>query len=221
MYSDPVFISENLLWENNMIYSAITSFFSCHRGGILGTATNSPINTPFLQRMPYQPIIEKWIAWGKKGYHRIVQIEGTPRNIALGFALGLFIGMTPTMGFQMAIAVFFAAIFGWNKISSAAGVWITNPVTAPFVYGMNYMAGKKIFHIQVTTPPMADFSMKSVIDLLCETPDILLALTLGGIVIGIPLSLGGYYLTYSVVQKYQIIRKKYKHPDDQSPDHLM
>jgi hypothetical protein len=154
----------------------------------------------------------KLIAWYKTAYDRFIRIKGTPREIAMGFAMGLFIGMTPTMGFQMVIAIFFAAIFGINKISSAAGVWITNPVTAPFVYGMNYMVGKKVFHIEVITPHIGDLSMKSLIDLLCDTPGIFLALTLGGIVLGLPLAIGGYYLAHAAVDNYQIMKKKHVHP---------
>jgi uncharacterized protein (DUF2062 family) len=76
-----------------------------------------------------------------KTYERFLKIRGTPREIGLGFAIGLFVGMSPTMGFQMAIAVFLAAVFKWNKISAAAAVWITNPVTAPIIYGVTYFIG--------------------------------------------------------------------------------
>ncbi len=153
----------------------------------------------------------KSAGWCESVYDRFIRIQGRPRDIAMGFALGLFVGMTPTMGFQMAIAVFIAAILRWNKFSSVAGVWITNPVTAPFIYGMNYMVGKKMFHIEVVTPSIGNMSMKSLVDLLCETPDIFLAMTLGGIVVGIPLAIGGYYLAYAAVKNYQTLKKKHAH----------
>ena len=62
----------------------------------------------------------------RRVYDRFVKVKGEPREIALGFGLGIFIGMTPTMGIQMPIAVFFAALFKWSKISAAFGVLITN-----------------------------------------------------------------------------------------------
>ena len=74
-----------------------------------------------------------------RAYERFVRIRGRPREIALGFALCIFIGMLPTMGIQMPIAVFFAALLKWSKISPAFGVWITNPFTSPFIYGLTYM----------------------------------------------------------------------------------
>ncbi len=51
----------------------------------------------------------------RKPYDRFLKIKGDPREIALGMALGLFVGMSPFMGIQMAVAVFLAAIFKWNK----------------------------------------------------------------------------------------------------------
>jgi uncharacterized protein (DUF2062 family) len=57
-----------------------------------------------------------------KAYERFIKIRGHPREIALGFALGIFIGMTPTMGVQTPLAVFLAALFKWSKLSAGFGV---------------------------------------------------------------------------------------------------
>jgi len=75
---------------------------------------------------------------------RFVRLRGGPDEIAKGMALGIFIGMTPTLGFQMAIAVFFAWLLRENKIAAALGVWITNPVTAPFIYALEYESGRMV-----------------------------------------------------------------------------
>lgn len=147
----------------------------------------------------------------KQGYYHLIRIEGDPRNIAMGFALGLFVGMTPTMGFQMPIAVFFAIPLRLNKISSAAGVWITNPVSAPIIYPINYLVGAKLFNIHMSTDQIVDFSLKSLKYLVVKTPDILLAATLGGIVLGIPLAIGGYYFALSAIRRYHARRKKVPH----------
>ena len=139
----------------------------------------------------------------KKGYQRFLKIRGHPNEIALGLALGLFVGMTPSMGFHTAIAVFFAALFKWNKISSAIGVWVTNPLTAPFIYPVNYFIGAKLIGL-----PKVDFVLKAngfatIYKMMLKAPEIFWALIIGGIVLGLPLAVAGYYFSYSVVQKYQ------------------
>ncbi len=165
----------------------------------------------------FKKIIDKPVKAIKLAFYWLVKIEGDPRSIALGFALGIFIGMTPTMGFQMPIAVFFAIPFGLNKISSAAGVWITNPVSAPIIYPINYLVGVKLFSIDIAGEMFVDLSLKSLKSLLLETPDIFLAATLGGIVLGTPIAIAGYYIVYAGVKKYQrrTRKKKFSPPESQ------
>ena len=136
-------------------------------------------------------------------YERFVKIRGKPREIALGFALGLFIGMTPTMGIQMPIAIFFAAILKWSKISAAFGVWITNPVTSPFIYGLTYIVGAKLLGLKATLNLPDELTWSIVKEMLKNAPVIFGALTVGGIIIGLPLSVLGYYLSYAAVNRYQ------------------
>lgn len=136
-------------------------------------------------------------------YERFVKIRGRPGEIALGFALGIFIGMTPTMGVQMPIAVFFAAILKWNKISAAFGVWITNPITSPFIYGITYVVGAKLLGLKATLNLPVDLTWSIVKEILKNAPAIFGALTVGGIIIGLPLAILSYYLSYAAVNKYQ------------------
>jgi uncharacterized protein len=139
----------------------------------------------------------------KKAYSRFLKIRGEPREIALGFSLGLLVGMTPAMGFHTVIAVFFATVFKWNKISAALAVWITNPFTAPFIYSMTYITGAKAMGITRAYRLSDGLSSATFIDMIKKTPEIFGAMTIGGFIIGIPLSLAGYYFIYSAISKYQ------------------
>jgi uncharacterized protein (DUF2062 family) len=136
----------------------------------------------------------------KRAYERFLKIRGNPREIALGFALGLFIGMTPTIGFQMPIAVFVAALFKWNKISAAVAVWITNPLTAPFIYSFSYFVGAKMLGFKIAPKLLTGLDLPTLKE---AGAKILLATTVGGVVVGIPLALLGYYLAFSAVHGYQ------------------
>jgi len=137
-----------------------------------------------------------------------LKIRGHPREIALGFALGLFIGMTPFMGAHTLIAVPMAALLKWNKISAAVAVWVTNAVTAPIIYGVTYMLGAQLVG---ATQPLGFTDAKgwaSLYTLVLNTPEIFWATTVGGIILGIPLAVIGYYFAYTVVSRYQQKRKK-------------
>ena len=73
----------------------------------------------------------RWTEPFRKAYHRFLKIRGHPREISLGFALGLFVGMSPFMGLHTAIAVLLAALLKWNKFSAALAVWIRRFITWP------------------------------------------------------------------------------------------
>lgn len=139
----------------------------------------------------------------RRAYDRFVRIRGQPQEIALGFALGIFIGMSPTMGVQMPIAVFFAALLKWSKIAAAFGVWITNPFTSPFVYGLTYIVGAKLLGLGNALTLPDEFTWSIVREMLKSAPVILGALTLGGAVLGLPLAVLSYYLSFAAVNKYQ------------------
>jgi len=136
-------------------------------------------------------------------YIRFIRIRGEPHNIALGFALGLFVGMSPSMGAQTVIAIFLAALLKWNKISAAIGVWITNPFTAPVIYFVTYRIGAKLLGVTKNYTPNDEPTLTIVEKLLQKAPDIFWALLIGGIIVGIPLAVIGYYISFSAVQKYQ------------------
>ena len=135
-------------------------------------------------------------------YRRFLKIRGNPHEIALGFALGLFVGMTPFMGFQKPIAIFFAAIFQWNKISSAAGVWISNPLSAPVIYGITYFVGANMTGLSLSQN-FTGFNEITIFGLMNSTPEVLIAMILGGIIICIPIAITGYFFSFSAVKRYQ------------------
>lgn len=139
----------------------------------------------------------------RRAYERFVKIRGRPREIALGFALGVFIGMTPTMGIQMPIAVFLAALVKWSKISAVFGVWITNPFTAPFIYGITYVVGAHLLGLKATMALPQELTWSVVREMLKNAPVIFGALTVGGILVGLPLAVLGYYVSFAAVNKYQ------------------
>lgn len=65
------------------------------------------------------------------------------RSAPGAFAVGLFIAWVP-MPFQMVAAAALAIFFNVNLPVSVALVWITNPVTMPFLFYIAYQVGAKL-----------------------------------------------------------------------------
>jgi hypothetical protein len=79
--------------------------------------------------------------WGKTLFHDLLW-RTDRRSIAGGLALGLFIAFTPTIPFQMLLAVIGALLLKVNLPIAIAACWITNPLTALPVYTAAWKLGK-------------------------------------------------------------------------------
>lgn len=136
-------------------------------------------------------------------YNRFIKLKGSPRQIALGVALGLFIGMSPFFGLHIAMGVVMASLIGWSKIGAAIGVNITNVATAPLIYPITYWIGAKVTgftrHVQWPT----ELTFHSFVVLLQKSPLIILDLCVGGIILGIPIAVVGYYIAFNAITLYR------------------
>lgn len=141
-----------------------------------------------------------WKRWSfirqfKLNVVRFLRLRGTPDEIAKGFALGIFIGLTPTFGFQILIAIFFAILLRENKLAAAIGVWITNPLTAPFVYALEYETGRLLLGLsRVKFPREMSFSALG-----SMSWEFLLPLCLGSLIYGIIITPLAYALSLRMI----------------------
>jgi uncharacterized protein (DUF2062 family) len=138
-----------------------------------------------------------------RGYQRFIKLQGSPHALAGGMALGLFIGMSPFFGLHVITALVLAALLKWSKITALVGVNITNAITAPLIYPLNYWVGTRLAGTsgQVRWPSAFDFG--ELMGLLKQSPHIILDLVIGGIALGLPLALLGYGVTRKVITVYR------------------
>jgi uncharacterized protein (DUF2062 family) len=82
-------------------------------------------------------------------YLRLVRVGGDPVHIALGFSLGVFLGVFPTFGIGIPLSLLLASIFRWNRISAVLGSLVMNPITTPFFWTLSGTLGAAIFGVNV------------------------------------------------------------------------
>jgi uncharacterized protein (DUF2062 family) len=151
-------------------------------------------------------------------YLRFLRLRGSAKDVARGMALGVFIGITPTMGVQMPIALFFAMLLKENKIAALIGVWISNPMTAIPIYTYNFKIGKYL----LGTPDIKMPRFTSLHDVLELGHDFLMPLFVGSIISGIFSAAIAYiatYYIYSGIQKEREIIRQWKLKRASEKDH--
>lgn len=79
-----------------------------------------------------------------KGLKAVCHLGDEPWKIALGLAVGVFIGCTPLYGLHTLMAIGAAYALGINKASTITGAWLNLPWFAPFVYALSLQVGELI-----------------------------------------------------------------------------
>ncbi len=125
---------------------------------------------------------------------QIKSLQGDPHYIAKGMAIGVFVGVTPTVPFHTVTAIFLSFILKGSKLAAATGVWACNPLTLPFFYYGSYKVGTYLFGLSAPFDP----SYETLTELFKIGAELTLAMITGGVIIGIPIGVVAYIITLKI-----------------------
>jgi hypothetical protein len=109
-----------------------------------------------------------------------ISLKGEPTTIAFGLAIGVFVGVTPTIPFHSAIIVMIGFLFRQNITAAYLGSWIiSNPITIPFLYLSQYELGHSLLGLAPYEFRFTDYSLVGIAMLGRQT---LLPLLTGGLI---------------------------------------
>lgn len=137
----------------------------------------------------------------KNGWKKLFSLNGEPRYVAKGFALGSFIGMMPIPGFQMLVSLFIATIIKAHKTAAVIGVFNTNILTGVFIFAFNYWLGKKLLGISPSFAMPDKISLDFIYTILSAGSDVFISLLVGGMITGTVSWFIAYYLVLFVFKR--------------------
>lgn len=136
-------------------------------------------------------------------YHEFISSRGEPEAIAMGIAIGVFVGVTPTIPFHTVLLVFIAFLFRQNITAALLGSWlISNPFTIPIFYISQYALGRYILGGNSGPLILNDFSTVNILNMGWQ---ISCPLLLGGVIMAPCLAVPAYFITRYAIQ---CMRKK-------------
>ncbi len=139
--------------------------------------------------------------WRTIRYHwlKFKRLQGDPRKLAWGMALGVFIGITPTVPFHTILALTLAPLLRISVVTAYLGIWVMNPLTMGPLYYAAYKVGKLLLaQHRPAIPAILNFHAR--LEIFWHNG---LALQLGGIIIALPPAILSYFLTLLLVQRYR------------------
>ncbi|NCC24767.1 MAG: DUF2062 domain-containing protein [Deltaproteobacteria bacterium] len=143
--------------------------------------------------------------WVRYGYLRIIRIKAPPESIALGLAVGVFVGCLPVVPFQTVLALALAFFCRCSKIAAALGTWVSNPANMVFLYYLFFKVGSLI----VPSPGgRLDPTAVSMTDMLRHGWSLFLTMFVGGFLVGIPSAVITYFLAFKAIRSFLIRKAK-------------
>ena len=97
------------------------------------------------------------VSWRRSwtyAFRRALRLSATPHAVALGCAVGAFVGCTPLLGFHFALTFVLAWILGGNLIAGALGTFVANPLTFPVLMIASHQIGRLILSGEGRSPPL-------------------------------------------------------------------
>ncbi len=148
-------------------------------------------------------------------FRGILQVKETPHRIALAFALGVFMGISPLLGLHYIGGFFLAWIFRLNKFVTLIGVTVNNPWTIVPIYSFCVWVGKKLTGIKQVLPEV-DWKSVTLTDIIGRFTDmdnfiflinklmpLLASFFVGSFVVCTFAALSSYFIIQILVTRYR------------------
>ena len=133
--------------------------------------------------------------------NKLLNIPAQPHQVAMGYALGIFLAASPLIGLKVFIAIGLTLWFKWSKVAALIGVFHINIITGPPFYGLSFLVGKLVLGSDVSFDFSGSLSLSSMVEILTTNSLVFIILLAGGIVMGLPLAAAAYYFSKSIIRR--------------------
>jgi uncharacterized protein (DUF2062 family) len=166
-------------------------------------------------------------------YLRFIRLQGDPREIARGVAIGVFIGITPTIPLHTILILIIAFLLRAGKIAGLlASCVVSNPLTFFFQYFLAWRIGTWLLpydlsweRIQSVMAVISGHSnFKTSLDALGKLGgESIMVMLAGGVILALPFTIASYFLSLSFFtslrqkknKRMTEIIRKYESTEDQ------
>ncbi len=151
-------------------------------------------------------------------YLRFMRLKGDPATLARGVAVGLFVGVTPTIPLHTTGVICFSAIFRGNIFAGLiASVAISNPVTWLPQYYLSWLIGDIMLPNRLTWERIKELlefltsgaGLKPGLVAIGELGiDAIMVMLVGGVILAIPFTVVGYIYSLRFFKRIRQVRRK-------------
>jgi uncharacterized protein (DUF2062 family) len=148
---------------------------------------------------------------------KLIRLRGNPKSLALGIAVGVFIGISPTIPFHTVAIIGITLLMRASTLAAlVAGTAVSNPLTMVPQYYLCWKVGNMLLpgrldweRIQEVLGILADSGFLDSVRAITQlSSDAILVMLAGGLVLGLPPALAGYFFSYYFFRRIQLKRRQ-------------
>ena len=134
----------------------------------------------------------------------MLSLDVSPRVLAKASAFGALIGISPYIGAQTYIALFVSSYFNLPIYPLMIGVYITNPITIPFIFAFTTKVGLMLLGMDSSFT--FDWDNVTISSLFEAGKTLFIPFIVGTHFVGIVCAFFTYFITYFIAKKYKVYK---------------
>lgn len=131
-----------------------------------------------------------------------MSIKDTPHKMAMSFAVGLFIGISPFFGLHILSGLACAWLFNLNRVILISAVLISNPWTMIPLYSFCLWVGILVTGEGIDVPAL-DWSSLTIADLIDGMGQLVVPILIGTGLVGAVSSVGSYFVIHWAICRFR------------------
>lgn len=151
-------------------------------------------------------------------YLKFLRLRGEPRYLAKGVALGMFVGITPTIPLHTILILPLAFALRTSKVAALLASWlVSNPLTFFAQYYFSWRIGKLLFpgHLSwarinavLRNIEAGSGFMDTLHQITALGVKAIAAMVAGGCLLALPFTVAGYFISLNIFQKIEARRQR-------------
>ncbi len=129
-----------------------------------------------------------------------MRAHASPRRLGVAVAVGVLVGSSPFLGFQLLLALALAWLFGLNRLAVLLGVQVSAPPITPVLLFANLQVGALVLHGQFRSLSLERLRALPASEVVGA---LFLELLVGGLLVGGVLAAGLGWMTTRLVHRYR------------------
>jgi uncharacterized protein (DUF2062 family) len=124
---------------------------------------------------------------------QVLLVDDTPHRLALAFALGVFLGMSPLIGLHTVLALLLAWAFRLNRLVTLSGAFVNNPWSIIPIYTFSTWVGTIMLGTELRVDDI-DWHRITLGTLVHDLENLIIPFILGSAVVGLVAAVLAYFV---------------------------